>query len=114
MPDDTPGPRPQKDAKGTQRPTLSAHRHAAGAECTVVDMSGAPHRPQLDAPRIHAFRTGCTAGHCCRSGSAQTQIPRMFTTQLVLGPGLVSVGEGEGELVPVPGADGAVGVGLAE
>jgi hypothetical protein len=55
-------------------------------------------------------------GDYCCSGSAQTQIPRMFTTQLVLGLGLVSVGEGEGEgeLVPVPGDDGAVGVGLAD
>jgi hypothetical protein len=36
----------------------------------------------------------------------------MLTTQLVLGLGLVNVGEGEGELVP--GDDGAVGAGLAE
>ena len=61
---------------------------------------------------IHAFRTGCTVGHYYCSGSAQAQIPRMLTTQLVLGLGLVSVGEGEGELVP--GDDGAVGAGLAE
>ena len=47
-------------------------------------------------------------------GSAQTQIPRMFTTHRVLGLGLVCVGVGEGELVPVPGDGGAVGVGLAE
>jgi hypothetical protein len=36
----------------------------------------------------------------------------MFTTQLVVGLGLVNVGEGEGDLVP--GDDRAVGVGLAE
>jgi hypothetical protein len=71
-----------------------------------------PHREAL-VP-IHAFRAGCAVRHYCCSGSAQTQIPRMFTTQLVLGLGLVSVGEGEGEGELVPGDDGAVGVGLAE
>ena len=78
------------------------------------DLSTSSIRLRLPPSRLRVTRRGvthhqrldpCGSWRCGRRRSsrlcksAQTQIPRMFTTQLVLGLGLGSAGDGAGDLV---------------